>query len=172
MDKDVKKKAKGAAKMYKSLWVQQKLQAQTDRKKKQRGAKALAGSSSRATVDGSEAVKPPPRKIGKKGGASKEEQQDLEVVIEDLKTELEWKEEEFKEMREELEALRLQNKQMHKTNLKEKQDRQVLTANKLKYTMLKELVENNGSIQDQSFFENKRNEKNAAANGVNGSLMN
>lgn len=93
-------------------------------------------------------------------------------MIEDLKTELEWKEEEFKEMREELEALRLQNKQMHAKNTKEKQDRQVLTANKLKYTMLKELVENNGQIQDESFFENKRNEKNSAANGANGSLMN
>lgn len=54
---------------------------------------------------------------------NKEEQQDLEEVVELLKTELEWKEEEFKEMREELEALRAQNTRMLAVNSKEKQER-------------------------------------------------
>lgn len=36
MSKEEKKKAKGAAKLYKSGWVQKKLAAQTERKKKQR----------------------------------------------------------------------------------------------------------------------------------------
>ena len=160
--KEEKKKAKGAAKLYKSGWVQKKLAAQTERKKKQRGQKATA---SRTNLDGStEAAKPPPPKRGKKSSLNKEEQQDLEEVVETLKTELEWKEEEFKEMRDELEALRAQNAKMIVVNKKEKQERQLLTANKQKYTMLKELVENTGQIQDQSFFENKRNE-NASTNG-------
>ena len=61
---------------------------------------------------------------------------------------MEWKEEEFKEMREELDLLRELNKKMRITNKKEVSERQLLEANKRKYTMLKELVEHSGQIQD------------------------
>ena len=40
----------------------------------------------------------------------------------------------------------------------EKVNRQCLESNKLKYIMLKELVDHSGPIQDQTFFDNKRNQ--------------
>jgi hypothetical protein len=61
---------------------------------------------------------------------------------------MEWKEEEFKEMRDELDLLRDLNKKMRVTNKKEVQERQLLEANKRKYTMLKELVAHSGQIQE------------------------
>jgi hypothetical protein len=109
----------------------------------------MAGSSSRQTIDGAGAGtgsgatggKAGGKGKGKQAGRSKEEEKDLEVVIEELRGEMEWKEEEFKEMRE-------INKKMRITNKKEVSERQLLEANKRKYTMLKELVEHSGQIQD------------------------
>ena len=81
----------------------------------------------------------------------------MEAVIEELHNEILWKDEEMKEMREELEALRHQNKKLRIVNIEEKANRQILESNKLKYTMLKELQECKGEIDNQTFFENKKN---------------
>ena len=51
-------------------------------------------------------------------------------------------------MRDELDLLRDLNKKMRVTNKKEVQERQLLEANKRKYTMLKELVAHSGQIQE------------------------
>jgi hypothetical protein len=47
---------------------------------------------------------------GKKAGISKEDQKDLEEVIEEIRNEMHWKDEEVTDMRDELEFLREQNK--------------------------------------------------------------
>lgn len=67
-----------------------------------------------------------------------------------------WKDEEVTDMRDELEFLREQNKILQTKYKEEKMKRQILEANKLKYTMLKELEECRGQIVTQTFFENKR----------------
>lgn len=139
----------------------------------------MAGSSSRQTIDGagtgtgSSAVggKPGGKGKGKQAGRSKEEEKDLEVVIEELRGEMEWKEEEFKEMREELDLLRELNKKMRITNKKEVSERQLLEANKRKYTMLKELVDHSGQIQDQSYFEHHRSEKQTTSASMRNQLI-
>ena len=139
----------------------------------------MAGSSSRQTIDGagtgtgSSATggKTGGKGKGKQAGRSKEEEKDLEVIIEELRGEMEWKEEEFKEMREELDLLRELNKKMRITNKKEVSERQLLEANKRKYTMLKELVEHSGQIQDQSYFEHHRTEKQATSASMRNQLI-
>ena len=115
----------------------------------------MAGSSSRQTIDGGAgtgssavAAKAGGKGKGKQAGRSKEEEKDLELVIEELRGEMEWKEEEFKAMREELDVLKGEYKNMRIINKKEVSERQLLEANKRKYTMLKELVEHSGQIQD------------------------
>jgi len=50
----------------------------------------------------------------------------------------------------------------------EKVQRQSLESNKLKYIMLKELTDNAGPIQDNTFFDNKKNQNTS----VNGNLKN
>ena len=136
------KKAKGAAKMYRQAWLQEKLTQQNEKKKKGRGTKqASAKTESTGAETGS---KPSAKKTGNK---KRDDQQDLELVIEDLRNEQCWRDEEMLELRKEVEALREQNKILTSINKKEKCERQILEANKLKYTMMKELVECRGEIE-------------------------
>ena len=80
----------------------------------------------------------------------------MEVVIEDLKDEIHWKDVELLEMREELEMLRAQNKSLKTQHLDEKMKRQTLESNKQKYITLKELQDCKGEIDNDTFFENRR----------------
>ena len=109
-------------------------------------------------------------KKGKKGagGITKEDQQDLELVIEDLRNELVWKDEDFREMQEELEVLRKQNQTLKRQQKEECVKRQTLEATQVKYTVLKELTENREAIEEQTFFEQKRNKH----QNTKGNLMN
>lgn len=109
-------------------------------------------------------------KKGKKGGPgiTKEDQQDLEVVIEELRNELVWKDEEFREMQEELETLRKQNQTLKRQQKEECVKRQTLEATKVKYNVLKELTENREAIEEQTFFEQKRSKN----QNTKGNLMN
>jgi len=83
---------------------------------------------------------------------------DLELIIDELKNEIVFKDQDYKEIREDLELLKEENLELSKLFKEEKIKRQSLEANKTKYTYLKELMENADSIQDQSFFDNKRNQ--------------
>jgi hypothetical protein len=131
--------------------LQDKLAQQQEKKKKMRGQKAPPKEA--AVEDGSGEKK----KKGKKGGA-KEDQVDLEVVIEDLRGEVQWKDEEMKEMRDELEGLRAQVNRLHKDHKLEKNKRQSLESNKLKYQMMGELLECKGEIVNGTFFDSQRKE--------------
>ena len=72
------------------------------------------------------------------------------------------------EMRKELDGLRQQNQILTRSMKKEKCERQVLEANKLKYTMMKELVECRGEIEADTFFDNKKK----GEQNTNGNLQN
>ena len=165
--------------MYKSEWMLNCLKKQQEKAKANRRNKTLATSSSKATIDGAAAdgapgagqAKGDGKLNGKTAARSKEEEKDLEVVIEELRGEMEWKEEEFKEMRDELELLREENKKMRTSNKKEVKERQLLEANKRKYTMLKELVAHSGQIQEQSYFEYHRSENTATSASMKNQLV-
>lgn len=96
----------------------------------------------------------------------------MEVVIEELKNELVWKDQEFAEMREELEKLRKETDPMMKALKEEKAKRQSLEANKTKYVMLKELMANAEPIQENTFLDmvrekdKNRNTSNNFANQI------
>ena len=57
-----------------------------------------------------------------------------------------WKDEEFKEARDERDSLRAENEWLRKQHKVEKIQRQSLGADKQKQTMLKELLDNAGPI--------------------------
>ena len=71
-------------------------------------------------------------------------------------------------MRTELDELREQYSIIMQKFKSEKVSRQSLESNKLKYIMLKELQQNAGTIEDQTFFDNQRN----ANSSMNGNFRN
>ena len=91
----------------------------------------------------------------------------MESLIEELKADLQWRDEEFNEAREERDRLKADNERLRKLYQEENAKRQCLEATKWKYTALKELTDNAGPIQDQTFFDNKRNRNQAAGQGGN-----
>ena len=90
--------------MYKQAWLQDKLTQQNDKKKKARGQKAPTKSSTDDLGAGGE--EKGTKGASKKTGKKREDQQDLEVVIDDLRNELEWRDEEMLELRNEVNGLR------------------------------------------------------------------
>ena len=144
------KAKKGVAKMYKQAWLQDKLIQQNEKKKKTRGQKPAAKSS---TGDLGADDKGGSKTTAKKTGKKREDQHDLEVVIEDLRNEQAWRDEEMLELRKEVNGLREANKILMSKNKKETCERQILEANKLKYTMMKELIETKGDIDNGTFFD-------------------
>ena len=65
---------------------------------------------------------------------------ELELVIDGLKNEIAVKDEEFAEMRKELEALRVQTDYLRTAHGDEKKQRQSLETSKQKYMVLKEFM--------------------------------
>ena len=84
---------------------------------------------------------------------------ELEKHIEELQEELQTVNDDYKEVRNELEEIRKENANLREQFLVEKIKRQSLESNKLKYTMLKELEENSGAIEDRTFLDRKRDQR-------------
>lgn len=87
-----------------------------------------------------------------------EDQKDLEEIIIELRNDIVFKDIEFKEIRDELEIIRKENLKLLKELKEEKMMRQCLESNKLKYQMMKELLENADTIENKTFFNLKRDE--------------
>ena len=151
-----KQRAQGAAKLYKSQWVLEKLVQQQSKKRN----KAKPGA---ARADAAEETKKKGRK-GAAGGAS-HDALELEEVIEDLRNDLALKNEEFKEARDERDALIAENAQLKKAYEDEKIKRQTLSSNKMKNTMLGELLHNAGPIKDLAFYATKRHKSTTGGGG-------
>lgn len=81
---------------------------------------------------------------------------DLEEIIEALKEEIQLKDEEFKDIRAELEKLREETEFMRGAYKEEKYQRQTLESTKHKIMMLKELVDNRGKIEERCYLDEKR----------------
>lgn len=164
---DEKKKAKTANKMYKNGFILEKIQQQNEKRKKQRGAKKDKDTTNKDKEDTAAEKKslagPVGGKKGKKGPANKDQNLEYEMLVEELRNDLSWKDQELQEIRDELVVLREQNEKLRRQHRDEKINRQILEANKKKYIMLKELQENKGKIDDQTFFDSKR--KNAKGSG-------
>lgn len=142
-----------------------KLSQQQDKKKKQRGQKAPKAE----TAPPAGGTAPATGKKGKgKGGAGTVDSFELELIIEELQNEIKIKDMEFKEIRDELDTMKGEYGVIMKSFKKEKFQRQGLESNKQKYIMLKELMQNSSTIQDQTFFDSKKH----ASTSVNGSLKN
>lgn len=98
---------------------------------------------------------------GKRKGKEKtkdEEMMDLEAMIDELRTEAEFRDQEFDEMNNELERLRAQNEHLRKANKEAVIKTQKLESAKTQEAVMKELLENHKTIQDGSFFDLKRDE--------------
>ena len=140
-------KAKGASKMYRNKFLQDKIAMQMERAKKARGQKK--GNEGKA-----------PAAKGKKGGSKAvgEEVAELMEIVDDLRNEAQFKDEEFKELRAEVEYLRKQNDALRGGKKKETIKAQSLEAKALKYAMMKELTSNADMITDGTFFDAKRDQ--------------
>lgn len=159
-----RKRAKGAGKLYRSSWLLEKLQQQQERRRKARGQKQAKKDEPAAEKKDTQDVKRPGAK-GAKGGATKvrkEDQADLETLLEEMKEDIHWKDVELTEMRDELAQLRAQNQQLKVAHLEEKDKRQRIEGKQMKYITMKELLDCKGLIQDNTFFENKRSAKTSA----------
>ena len=135
-----KEKGKAGSKLYKMQWLKDKLQYQTDLKKKQRkqGAKVEA---------------PDPKlaeKLKKPSIEDKKDKAQLENQIGELSNDMMFQDIEIKEMREEIERLRGQNAQLRDNYKKAKKERQSNEGLKRKKIILKELMDDAPSM-----FENK-----------------
>lgn len=142
---ELKKKMK-ASKLYRSQFFQKKMAEQSERLKKMR----------------KEGRKPGPagggaKRKGKEKGFA-EETAELESLVEELKSEAHFKDEEFREMNEELDRLRKQNDHLRKANKAAVVKTQLLESSKTQEAVMKELLENHKTIQDGSFFDLKRDE--------------
>lgn len=156
--------------MYKQQWMQEKLVMQAERKKKLRSMKREM-----STVKPEEQVvetKVPAKKTKKTAAQlAREEPPDLEFVIEQLKNDIQLKDEEFKDMQAEVEMLRKQNAYLRNQHKEEKIKRQTLEATKLKFTMQKELSESLGVAQEMTFFDLQKSKQKQVKTNLMGQIQ-
>lgn len=152
--KSAEKKQARSSRLYKSRWIQAKLEEQQEKKKARRKNPDKDGDKTKK-----EEPKEKPKEKETKKKKKDEDQVDLEDVIERLKEEIYVKDQEFQDMREELEQLRKETEFMRGAYKEEKYQRQTLEANKQKIMMLKELAENSGKIEKKSYLDEKREQK-------------
>ena len=163
---------KAAAKTYKQKWLQDKLAAQLEsKKKKRRDGKDKEQEKAGADARGQAGAAKGTRGKAKKADADKKmEIAELEQVIDDMKNERVWKDEEFNALRRELEAVRKETEFLRQAYKEEKVKRQALEASKTKSILLKELMANAPTIQEGSYLDRVRDQD--KTRNTSGNLMN
>lgn len=159
-EEPVEKKSKAGAKMYKQAWVFGKLTEQQEKKRNSKRNRTgnAPGQEAATAGDGKKPTKRHGHGHGA-GAAGHDDLHDLAPIIEELRNDLVWKDEEFREATVELDALRLEVASLRELHRKEKLVRQSLGADKLKQRMLDELMENAGTISKETFFDKQRREQ-------------
>ena len=144
---DAKKKPK-QSKNYKSQFIVKKIADQSERAKKlkrdgrQKAAGGVGGGAKRK---------------GKEKTVA-EETAELHELVEELRSEAQFRDEEFGEMQKELDRLRKQNGHLRSANKQAVVRTQLLESAKTQEAVMKELLENARTIQDGSFFDLKRDD--------------
>ena len=134
--------------MYKSDFLTKKIAQQNDKKKTDRAAQKGRAPAPKETN----------AKGGKKGAAPPTENEEgLLQIIEDLRNDLQIRDQEYSEQRVYLQKIEAQNEILKKQLLTEREQRITVDAKLNRIITLKELDANFAMIENNTFFESKNN---------------
>ena len=154
-DKDVK------VGIYKSLFLREKVEQQTEKRKRDRkiqgAARAGAGSPRASAAGGESAVGGGKKKAPARGKTATENEEHLQQVIDDLRNDLRLRDEEYTDQQNYLHKIQKQNEYLKK-ELRATQLSKITVESKLaKITTMKQLDANFAMIEKNHFFENRSN---------------
>ena len=163
-----KPKAAGTG-MYKSEFLSRKVVQQNEKRKtdrlaikanRQAGQAQTGGGGGRETKGGGKKVAPP-----------SETEESLMQIIEELRNDLQIRDQEYTEQREYLEKIEAQNEMLKKQLLEERQSRATVESKLNKIVNLKELDANFALIENNTYFESKNNKIQSLNSNLQGSVQ-
>ena len=149
--------------LYKSQFLKNKIIIQNENRKKKKKAQP-AGSSLGQTNAGAAAAK---GKVPVKGKMAPETEETLLDQIEELKSDLKIRDQEFEEMRKRMAELEKQNAELVRRMREQNLSKFTIEAKLQKIVTLKELEHNYTAIEKNTFFE----ERNSKIQSLNTNLM-